>query len=91
MSMSTDVFGIRPPNDKWREMKKIYDSCVKLKEDVPEFVWKYFNGATPEPDGVVVELSGCAKEWSDDDRQGIEVEVAKLPKDVTIIRFYNSW
>ena len=92
MSMSTGVFGIRPPNDKWKEMKKIYDSCVKLKQDIPEFVWEFFNEETPEPDGVSINLEGvCAKEWSDDYRAGIEIDVAKLPKGVKIIRFYNSW
>ena len=89
MGMSTGVFGIRPPDEKWKEMKKIYDACKKLDEDIPDFVWEFFNKQEPEPDGVFVEID--KKEWSDDYRMGIEVEVAKLPKDVTIIRFYNSW
>lgn len=95
MSMSTGVFGIRPPEGKWKEMKRIYDACKRLNEDVPKFVLEFFNYRDPEPDGVCVELeeldNGCVREWCDEYRQGLEIEVAKLPKDVTIIRFYNAW
>jgi hypothetical protein len=34
---------------------------------------------------------GCVKPWHDDMQEGFEVDVTKLPKDVTIIRFYNSY
>lgn len=34
---------------------------------------------------------GCVKPYSDDMQEGFEVDVTKLPKDVTIIRFVNSY
>jgi len=32
-----------------------------------------------------------AEGWRDENSEGIEIEVEKIPKDVKIIRFVNSW
>lgn len=95
--MSTSVIGFKPPDEKWKKMKKVYDVCketgVNLSADVEDF----FDGGDnyPDDEGVRVELedheSGCCKEYSDDGSSGYDIDVKKLPKDVTIIRFYNSW
>ena len=93
MSMSTYVVGFRPPDEKWKQMKSIYDACTKANVLVPGEVEDFFNGEPPDPQGVEVELEklGAVTPWRDDMQEGFEVEVAKLPKDVKIIRFYNSY
>ena len=100
MSMSTHVIGFRPPDENWKQMKAIYDACTKAKVSLPEEVEDYFNGEPPDPQGVKVELEdypsktnklGAVKDWRDDMRGGFEVDVTKLPKGVTLIRFYNSY
>jgi len=93
MSMSTHVIGFHPPNDKWKQMKAIWDSCVSAGVDVPGEVYDFFDGESPDERGVEFDLkdAGVATEWEDRHRQGYELEIAKLPPNITHIRFYNSW
>ena len=89
MSMSTHVIGFAPPDEKWRQMKAIWDSCKAAKIAVPREVEKFFNEMPPDPAGVEIELE--TREWKDDMKEGIEIFVDKIPKHVKLIRFYNSW
>ena len=93
MSMSSHVVGFKPPDDKWKKMKKAYDACIEAGINVPENVEEFFNYEEPDDAGVEVELEehACCKEYNADMRQGFEIDVSKLPKDVKIIRFYNSY
>lgn len=91
MSMSTHVVGFRPPDEKWRKMKAAYDACQLAGISIPDEVDEYFNGETPDEAGVEVEIDSILEEWGDDSRQGYQIDITKLPKDVKILRFYNSW
>lgn len=89
MGMDTNVIGIKPPDKKWKAMKEIYDKCLELKILIPKEVSDYFGDEDPDPSGVLVEIP--YEDYSAEDIEGIEIEVSKIPKDVKIIRFYNSW
>jgi hypothetical protein len=89
MSMSTHVIGFAPPDEKWQQMKAIRDACKAAKVAVPKDVEDFFDWQEPDPAGVEVELTMV--EWSDDGREGLEIEVEKIPAHVKRIRFYNSW
>lgn len=94
--MSTHVVGIREPNEKWLQMKAVWDACMAAKIDSPREVEDFFDGEAPDSDGVVIYLDygthNIASEWTDNDhRQGIEIVLAELPPDITKIRFYNSY
>jgi hypothetical protein len=98
MGMSTHVVAIKPPDEKWEKMKAVFDACQAAGTEVPDEVWEFFDHETPDDAGVITsmgsgygELHECVTRYSDDSRQGFEIEVAKLPKDVKILRFYNSW
>ena len=101
MSMSTHIIGFRPPDEKWRKMKAVWDACVAADMSIPNTVHEFFGGESPDPNGVEVDLFSSAlyhhgkpsavKKWNADMQEGFEVDVTKLPKDVTIIRFYNSY
>lgn len=94
MGMSTHVEGFKAPDAKWKQMKTVWDACRAAEIGVPEEVDDYFEGEDPDHFGVTVEIEGteCCKEWSDEyNRVGFEVELKKIPKGVTHIRFYNSW
>lgn len=93
MSMSTSVVGFKPPDEKWKAMKAVYDACIAGKVRVPDEVQKFFNWCGPTEAGVVVELlkTDCVKAHHTDSESGFDVDVTKLPKDVTLVRFYNSW
>ena len=91
MSMSTYVVAFRPPNERWREMKAVYDACILAGIDTPDEVHDFFNGEMPDTSGVEIRIDDILEKWGDDSRDGYQLELSKLPKEVTVIRFYNSW
>jgi hypothetical protein len=96
MGMSTHVVGFKPPDEKWQKMFAALQACAAAGVDVPDEVERFFEYDEPDPTGVRVPektliAAGAVAEWSDQYRQGFEINVAKLPKDVTVVRVYNSW
>lgn len=89
MSMSTHVVGFRPPDEKWQQMKKVWDACKAAGITIPREVIEFFNDCDPDPAGVEVGI--LHSEWANNSSSGYEVDIRKLPKDVTVIRFFNSW
>jgi hypothetical protein len=89
--MSSHVVGFRPPDADWLKMKLAYDSCEAAGVPVPDVVDKFFNCEPPDELGVQVNLDSAATHWSADMQEGMEIELAKVPKSVTHIRFYNSY
>jgi hypothetical protein len=93
MGMSTHVVGFKPPDDKWKKMKAVYDACRAASVRPPKDVEDFFCDCPPDNRGVevTIERTACASEYNDSGRQGFEIDIKKLPADVTIIRFYNSY
>ena len=94
MSMSTSVSGFVPPDEKFNAMYAVYQSCEKAGVPIPVEVSKFFNGEKPDINGVIIHLthgSPAVKEWHNDYAQGYEVDLTKLPKDIKILRFDNTW
>ena len=95
MSMSTHVVGFKPADEKWLKMKAVWDSCVAAGIDPPNNVLDFFGHEPPDDQGVEVALEKhtCVQRYSSDKRghDGFEIDVRKLPPDVTIIRLYNSY
>lgn len=91
MGMSTHVIGFRPPDDKFKKMKAIYDQCYELGVSVPDEVEDFFESSSPDDSGVEVGISEAIEPWQADMEDGYQVDLAKLPKDIRYIRFYNSY
>ncbi len=94
MSMSTHVEGIKPPDEKWKKMKVVWDACKAAKVSPPDEVEEFFGNGDPDPAGVVLdqdELGEAVQEYNVEGSSGYDVILAKLPKDVSVIRFVNSW
>lgn len=94
MSMCSYVVGIAPPDDEWRRMKAVYDSCRVAGVGVPQEVIEFFNGEQPDDKGVIIRLNGHESTkpiFENNPESGFEVDVSKLPSHVKIIRFVNSW
>jgi len=89
MGMSTFVYGFNPPDEKWTRMRQIYEACEKEDIKIPDEVYDYFDGNEPDPAGQRVDIA--AEGWRDENSEGIEIEIEKIPKDVKIICFVNSW
>jgi hypothetical protein len=94
--MSTNVEGFKPPDETWKKMYAAYLACKQAGIDPPKEVDKYFNYDTPDENGVVItekELKelGAIREYRAEMCDGYEIVIAKLPKDVSIVRVYNSY
>lgn len=91
--MSTHVVGFRPPDEKWEKMKNVWESCHRAGIEAPKEVCEFFEWEEPDKNGVIVEIENtdAVKEYNKDMREGFEVDIDKLPKDVKIIRFYNAY
>ena len=91
MSTSYHVYGFRPPDTKWIQMKRVYDACVEADIPVPDNVYAFFDYAKPDDLGVQVDLKPITTEWQNDDEWGCELELSKLPLYVKTIRFQVEW
>jgi hypothetical protein len=82
------------------KMKSVWDACVSAEIAAPREVQDFFQGESPDDKGVTVDFGsdlspkaefGVTK-WRDEfTSDGFEIELAKLPKDVKILRFVCSW
>jgi hypothetical protein len=93
MSMSTHVCGFKPPDEKWRKMKAVWDSCVAAGLPLPDGVEKFFEYCGPDESGVRVEIekNAAVNKYQGNASSGFEVDLTKLDPDVKIIRFWNGW
>ncbi len=92
MSMTTYVEAIRKPDDRFREMLHVYQTCKDAGVDPPLEVIEYFDHEEPNPKGTRATLGPeCCRSVNADMAEGYEVELALLPENTTHIRFVNSW
>lgn len=91
--MSTHVVGFRPPDEKWKKMYTVYQACQAADTSIPEAVHKFFGYETPDESGVSVNLERheCCAEYKADMINGYEIDISKLPENITKIRVYNNW
>lgn len=93
------VVGIRPPDEVWKAMKKIWDECVEDGIDIPQSLRAFFNHEEPNPAGVIVGIAealswrDCALPFADEERgfAGWEIDLSKLPRGITSLRFYQKF
>lgn len=89
MSMSTHVIGFIPPDETWQKMKALRDACLAAGVCVPPEVHLFFSYQDPDPTGT--EVSIPIREWDGEWGSGYELDVAAIPGDVKVIRFYISY
>ena len=94
MSMSIHCIGFKPADDKWKKMKAVWDACHEARVKLPDEVDNFFEFDQPDEAGVRVDEEtlvdcGALSDWEDEDANGFELDVSKLPEDVTIIRVYS--
>ena len=100
--MSSNVYGIRKPDKKWLEYKKVIDTLKEAGlswEDAPKEVLEFFGYNEPDPDGITIEFGSdykpskheCCSSIKEDMVDGFIIDISKLPKNITHIRFVNSY
>jgi hypothetical protein len=98
MGMDTFVVGIRDMDGKFAEMLELKKLCEKSKVSYPKEVAEYFGNLVDEDVRYIkdemlrVDLDDIAKEYTDGEScTGYEIVVKNIPKEVKVIRFFNSW
>lgn len=97
MGMSTHVVAFKPATDPaYAKMKAVWFACWEAGVQIPDAVNKYFNYSEPDAEGVQVTQKdlikcGAITEYEADTVTGFELHVDKLPKHVTLVRFYNAF
>jgi hypothetical protein len=92
MGIRLVVQTIKPADENWLLMKDIYDSCKKANVPVPKEVEKFFDYVPPTEAGVIGNLpSPCREEWTDDCREGMDIDLSQLPHGTKKLRVYISY
>ena len=91
MGMSSSVAGFRAPDEKWEQMKSVYEACKRAGVVIPGEVQKFFNEEEPDPAGIHVDLRGILTAYKDGGCEGYELRVVDIPENVTVLRFKNCW
>ena len=91
MSMSTYVQGLKSKTEEYQIKLDIYNACKKINIEPPREIVDFFDGEICE-DGIIIELpKEAVREYSDEYRNFLEVDLTKLPDNVSKIRFVNSY
>ena len=88
------IKGIREPDQEFMDMKAVYEACKKAGISVPDRVQEFFDWQDPSPLGIVsdLDLSDAVQAYDDGKgREGFDVDISRLPKNITHIRFYLHW
>lgn len=100
VKMRMSAVGLRAADASYKHMRAVLTACVAAHVDPPAEVRDYFVRNFPEgafpiegEQGTVFEVSlaGCRREWSSDYSQGYDVDVARVPQGIEVVRFSCSW
>lgn len=98
MGMSTRLQAFIPDTDAlYQKMKKVYLACQEAEIDLPLEAATYFGVSYPEDDALEQKLAVKLTEgihyvpYFAEMTEGFEVDLDKLPKGVTKIRFTNNY
>lgn len=95
MSMSTYLVGfVSPENENYKKHSKVLIACIEAGiSELPKETSEFFGSKYPEKYLLEekLEIKIPMHEYSDDSRQGFEVIISEIPKEVNKIRFVNSW
>lgn len=92
MSMSTHIKGFRPADEAWKKMKAAWESCEAANVPVPREIEKFFGDEPPgNKPGIEVDLGKAVTPYREEGVDGFEVDINKLPKGITIVRFFNAY
>ena len=98
MGMSTYIRGFIPNTDaEYKKHAKVLVACAEAEVELPKQTADYFGSKEAyeelleEKLEVKLKNGTHYKAWSSDMQEGYEVDLTKLPKGVTKLRFYNSY
>lgn len=84
-----EIIGFKPSDEKWKAMKFVWDACKKAGVEIPDEVYKFFEGKEPDNLGVETDIGYAVKRHKHVSTIQYDVYIDKLPKDVKVIRIRN--
>jgi len=96
MGMSTHLTAFKSRDSKeFKKHEEIFRMCLGHGVSLPTETALFFR-CNSECYGEYeieesIEMKIKHHEYCDDARQGFEILVSEIPKDVEVIRFYNAW
>jgi hypothetical protein len=91
MSTSYYVQGIIPKDEKYNQMKAVWDACDKAGIVIPQEVNKYFELGDPIDKGHLIEIPKEAQEQGNGEYDyHYDVDLTKIDKRIKILRFVIS-
>ena len=92
MSMYSYVQGLKPKTKEYEKKLQIYNLCTELDVLPPQEIVTFFDGEVCE-EGILTDIpQDATREYTDDCcRYFLEVDLTKVPSDITKIRFVNSY
>lgn len=92
MGMSTHVVGFVPRDETWEKYEKVYISCKEAGVEPPAEVMEFFDWKDPRNSpGKEVDIESAVEEYRAEMRDGYTINLSELPKNVTVVRVYNSY
>lgn len=97
MSMSSHIVAFRSENKgKYLKLKKAFEACKEAGIEfayMPREIQDYFKWSENPEEALQIELQIDVHytHYSEDMEDGFEVKLTDLPKEVTKLRFYNSY
>ena len=87
MSVSLGIRGVVEPTEEFHKKYVAYKACEDAAVEIPDELRGYFDWEEPNKSGLVVDISDVSEQ-----KDGmVEIDLAKLRKDITKIQVYLSW
>lgn len=92
MSVTTHIIGFIPPDEEWKKKMAAWKACEEAEVEPPEELVSFFGGEDPtDKPGREVDIEPAVTHCDLDMVDGWEVTLSKLPPEVKVIRFENSY
>lgn len=92
MSTNTYIQGLKPKTGEYQIRLDVFTSCKKINIEPPKEIKDFFYNGEICEEGIVTELpKEAVREYTDEYREFLEVDLTKIPDDISRIRFVNSY
>ena len=89
MSVSYFVRGMMEPTEDYKKKYAAFKACKEADIEIPQQLWDYFGDDVPSEEGVSVKIPYEEKVGNGD--MTYEVDISKLPPQVTKVQFIVAW
>jgi hypothetical protein len=92
MGMSLVVKGYIPPDADYMRKANAWRACKEAGVEAPKELLRLFDGREPQAAGMEIDITVAVTECRPhESAEGFDIELARLPPGVRVIRVYSSW